>query len=490
MVRRRVSGRGGLVLGLGALFLAVSAAGCGSGGSGSDSDGGNPATGGTGNVAPGTGGSSGRGIGIPLGGGSGGGGGLGPGGKMFEECAGDVVSGKLAPLDMFVMLDTSGSMLDPTENGTQKWEAVKEAIIAFLRDPGSVGLGVGIQYFPQRKPNVPAECTSDADCGPDGGACFLKACFTEVGLVPCASNADCRSLPVDASDCVAFGQCELEPDWACAPLGSTCLSDTGADLGVCRSGPSVCLGETACTAATYATPAVPIAQLPDAADALVASISERTPSGNTPTGPALRGALQHSLEWAGSHPGHTVVTVLATDGLPTECTPLEIPTIALLAQAGTQATPAIRTFVIGVFGPRDSDAAQENLDTIARAGGTEQAFLVDTSQDVTAQFLEALSAIRGSQLGCEFQIPEPGGGEQLDYRRVNVLLTNGGDTTPLYFVGYSEADCDANGGWYYDSDPADAAPTRIIMCPSTCGSIAGSTEASVQIQLGCEIRVR
>jgi hypothetical protein len=417
----------------------------------------------------------------------------GRGGGTFEECAGDLVSGKLAPLDMFLMLDTSGSMLDSTEAGEEKWTSVKEALVAFLSDQGSAGLGVGIQYFPLRKPNVPATCTANAQCGADGGPCLLKTCWDAPGLVACNTTADCRlSVFEDYGDCVTFGFCANDPSYICPNPGPgvQCgLSPDGVNLGACRTEPSVCVNGTECDVAAYAEPAVPIAVLPQASAALVSSIEARTPEGLTPTAPAIRGAVEHARTWASSHSDHVVVSVLATDGLPTECLPLEIPNVAGLAAAGVQGTPSIRTFVIGVFGPNDPDA-QANLDTIARAGGTERAFIVDTTGNVSTQFLQALSTIRGSLFTCDFQIPAPMGADPLDYDLVNVQFTRDGTSTPLFFTGTSEADCPAEGGWYYNSDPGVTAPTRIVMCPTTCETLQAATTATVQIQLGCAIRVR
>jgi hypothetical protein len=416
------------------------------------------------------------------------------GGSGFEECAGEVVSGKLVPLDMFIMLDTSGSMLDVTEAGEEKWTAVKDALVAFLSDQGSSGLGVGIQYFPQRMPGVPAECTSDAQCG-DGGPCFLKACWDsppELGLIPCRTTADCRfSVLQDYGECLPFGVCADEPTYVCANPGPTaqCVGDGGESFGACRVEPSVCLNATECDAAAYAAPAVPISVLPQAAASLVTSIESREPEGLTPTGPALRGAIDQARQWATSHPDHVVVTVLATDGLPTECIPVEVPNVANLAAEGVQGAPSIRTFVIGVFGPTDADAPA-NLDALARSGGTESAFIVDTTQDVTGQFLDALNTIRGELLSCDFQIPAPTNGGVLDYNLVNVELRTGATTMPLFFAGTSGAACGAEGGWHYDRDPAASAPSRIVLCPSTCQSLQAATDASVQIQLGCTTRVR
>src|SRR5687768_4610197 len=86
----------------------------------------------------------------------------------IDACVGEKSTGELVPVDLFVMLDISGSMLDPTEDGTDKWTRVQQALTAFLTDDGSAGLGVGIQYFPLNKQGVPATCTTNEACGDSG----------------------------------------------------------------------------------------------------------------------------------------------------------------------------------------------------------------------------------------------------------------------------------------------------------------------------------
>ncbi len=107
--------------------------------------------------------------------------------------------------------------------------------------------------------------------------------------------------------------------------------------------------------------------------------------------------------------------------------------------------------MIGVFGPDDIDS-QSNIDDIATAGG-EPAFIVDTSLDVTQQFIDALDAIRGTRLSCEFQIPTPESGGTLDYNAVNVEFTNAGTSGLLYYVANAAACDPVNGGWYLRHRP-------------------------------------
>jgi hypothetical protein len=415
---------------------------------------------------------------------------------LGNACVADVSTAQAVPLDIYIMLDTSGSMTDMTAANVSKWDAVKLAVETFLKDKASAGLGVGLQYFPLIKPNVPASCTSNAGCG-DSGPCFLKACFNFPSIIACDVNTDCVN-PADGMDygpCQALGQCSKGADYVCRGQATPCgQDDTGKDLGNCAAlTSSVCLSPESCDITQYATPAMTIAALPGAVTGLLASIDAQLPSGRTPTAPALSGAIAEASAWAKAHPDHRVVTVLATDGLPTECAPLDIGQVAALAKTGVAATPSISTFVIGVFGPDDVlQGAPDNLNQIAVQGGTKSAFIVDTQKDVTMQFLNALDAIRGSRLACQFLIPAPANAQTIDYYgHVNVQFTTGGKESGVLFVK-NEAGCDAtSGGWYYDVDPAAGDPKRIIACPASCTQFEAAPEgSSVGIALGCTTNVK
>ena len=416
----------------------------------------------------------------------------GTNGTIDDACVGDVSTAQAVPLDMYVMLDVSTSMLDRTATTTSKWVAVKTALESFLNDKDSAGLGVGIQFFPIELSSVPKSCTSDAACG-NAGPCFSKFCYRYYsigGYVACSSDADCEGD--DGSNfgpCTQLAHCSGDATWVCPNPGAACQSQTTQGLGTCTGDSGTCLNPDSCDATAYAKPAADIATLPDAAASIVASIDAQTPQGNTPTAPALTGAIQRASDWAKAHPDHRVITVLATDGIPTRCSPTDIDSVSQIARAGVTATPSINTFVIGVFGPDDVAAnAPDNLNSIAQQGGTQAAFIVDTQQDVTTQFLKALDTIRGARLACQFQIPEPSAGSgSLEYDRVNVQFTNGSQQSDIFYVE-SVDQCDATtGGWYYDADPAKGGvPKTIIACPTTCTAFqSAASGASVGIALGC-----
>ena len=398
----------------------------------------------------------------------------------IDQCAGSVVEAELVPLDIYVMLDKSGSMLEKTGMkgmGVPKWEAVTGALESFFADPQSAGIGIGLQYFPLRDEAAPDSCTTQAQCG-KFGPCFLKVCSADTNIV-CTANADCGN----SGPCTNIGQCANDKATYCLPVGAQCGGNKGQCVQVTQS---VCLNVDSCEAGDYATPAVPVEVLNDAAPALVASMSATAPEGATPTGPALQGAIDHAKAWAIAHPTHKVVALLATDGLPTECSPLDNAGLAGIAAAGLAGDPSVPTFVIGVFSGKDA-MAQATIDAIAKAGGTGTGFYIDAQQYVDQAFLDALNAIRGAKLACEYQLPPPPMGESLDFNKVNVLHTPDGQAEPNVVLYVGSADkCDpVTGGWYYDIDPQmGGTPTKILMCPETCATLG--LGGQVEIQLGCE----
>jgi hypothetical protein len=185
-----------------------------------------------------------------------------------------------------------------------------------------------------------------------------------------------------------------------------------------------------------------------------------------------------------------VVVLLATDGLPSECDPADITGVAAIASAAQAGTPAVSTYVIGVFTPAEMTDAQMNLDTLAAAGGTGRAFVVSTgSANVTQAFVSALNAVRSSGLSCQYEVPKTvGDGGQIDYYSVNVQFTSG--TGQAITVGNvkDRASCSATkGGWYYDVDPASGAtPQTISICDTSCTQMKSDPAGRIDILLGCK----
>ncbi|MGK4003458.1 hypothetical protein WMF31_12585 [Sorangium sp. So ce1036] len=478
--------------GISVFFAACGGAGgsvFGGGGTGGDaatastgSDSGTGAGAGSGSDSSGTGFGTGSGFGDTGDGGASSGtlsSGAGDGAGGGTSCAGETSTAELVPLDLYIMLDASGSMEDRLPTRDTKWEAVTEALEAFFTDPQSAGLGVGLQYFPLRDPDVPATCTSNEECGAHG-PCKLRICRNDPRLRYCATDADCMR----GDSCVALGVCSRSGN-LCTDLGESCYRG-----GMCEAvTESECQSPLSCDAEVYAAPAVDITPLDAAkAEELMASIAAQDPDDGTPTAGALAGAIERARAHALANPTHRVIAVLATDGMPSLCDPQDGDGIAEIASAGLNGSPSISTFVIGVFDGND-DGAEATMNRIAEGGGT-QAFFIDTNTDVSSAFLEALNEIRGKSLACEYQVPTPSAGQSLDYGTLNVQHTppDGGAPATIFYVG-DEASCDAvAGGWYYDVDPATGSkPTKIVMCPATCSQFGKGGQ--VELKVGCKTEV-
>lgn len=263
-------------------------------------------------------------------------------------------------------------------------------------------------------------------------------------------------------------------------LGDTESVGVGAGIGYFGHQP---LGETTCAPADYATPAVEIGPLPELESALLTSLDSRPPTGETPTGAAIRGACSYVSGYAASHEGRNPAILLVTDGEPKaplsedSCSPtLED---AVTAAAECYADSGIRTYVLGV-GP-----SLTNLRVIAEAGGTEDAFLAEL--DNTEQVLAALRAVRfAAQLPCEIALSEAS---------IAQYDPNGQPSTVAFLdleCGYHSvpevADvsaCAGTEGWFFD-DPA--APTRIELCETTCGAVKSSGR-QLNYAIGCPLVV-
>lgn len=259
----------------------------------------------------------------------------------------------------------------------------------------------------------------------------------------------------------------------------------GVGLGLFGQQP---IGSTSCDAAEYGRPVVDIGALPDSATSVTAALDDLAPVGETPTGPALRGACEYARDYRITAPDHQVVLLLLTDGRPEAPSTCQggagqcCPTLddAVLAADECRNQIGIRTYVLGV-GP-----LLDNLDQIAVAGGTERAYLVQGG-DVGAEVLTALNRIRGAAaIPCELALPAPPLGETLDLDTVN--LEYSGDScqiTPFSAV-QSAQECGDEDGWYYDSPDA---PQRILLCPRSCERVSGPG-GNLLYSVGCDTRIR
>jgi len=271
------------------------------------------------------------------------------------------------------------------------------------------------------------------------------------------------------SDAACFAYAGMPP---CAG-GATCVRDSDA----------VCQDRYSCQKASYTTPAES-ADLPAGRASLEAALGARSPEGDTPTAAALTGVLEEALASRAAVPDHAHAVVFITDGLPVRCAPLDTPSIASIA--GAALSSDVRTYAVGVFSAADRPGGQALLDALASAGGTSKPFVIDGTKDVSAPLGDALQAIRGSAIPCDYAIPAAPTGV-LDPAKVNVEVDLDGRTV---LIPRAKGGCGTEAGWTYDTDPASGAPSRVRMCPSTCAALVNDSSSVVRVTLGCDTIVR
>ena len=377
------------------------------------------------------------------------------------NCLAGEYPGSMPPLDVYILLDVTGSMTTAPESGPAPWTNVKPALVNFLSSELAVGIGVGMTYMPVKPPEgfkVPGSCNKGilgigaVPC--DRGTCQSFSVVGGLGLDACLGA--CTAATVLA-DCGLYGPCVPMP-----PLGNFCSGALTKNV--------------SCDPADYGEPVVPIAELPGNKDLLIAAL--KTPDGDaTPTQPAMEGTYRFIKKWAQDNPSHLVNVLFATDGDPNDCTYNTINGAAEAADKAFKTAPPIPTFVIGI-------GKIDNLEKLAKAGGTTKAYLTSDGSDMGQQLVDVFNEIRKNGQ-CQFVIPTPQHGELLDYGAVNFYYTPLGseENVAVGYVGSAELCDPVKGGWYYD-DPLQVSPTKVILCPVTCDKVGLSTH--VEIQLGCQ----
>jgi len=233
-----------------------------------------------------------------------------------------------------------------------------------------------------------------------------------------------------------------------------------------------------CVPEDYEPLDVPINVLPTNAFTLTNSMPADATGLNTPTYGALKGALKAATAYQDAHPTHKVTVVIATDGEPNACGTTTIDNIAALAKSARNYN-GVLTYVIGVEG-----SIIANLDKIAEAGGTTSAY--DITTDIS-QFSKKMEEIRSAALGCEFGIPPPPNGKDLDSDKVNFSYTpKGTGMSKILLRADDLIDCGTKPGWYYDSN---IAPTKIILCPASCNTVQADSNAKISVLFGCKSQI-
>ncbi|HKP58567.1 MAG TPA: VWA domain-containing protein [Polyangiales bacterium] len=303
-------------------------------------------------------------------------------------------------------------------------------------------------------------------------------------LPPVTSSEDCERMPakVDVSRPSKWEIVRAALDQAIAQLPATA-----------RAGISYFSNDDAC--GVQSRPTVPIRAL-DAEQraALAESLTRVEPRGGTPIVGGLILAYKHlNPDQTADVPNGNRFVVLLTDGQ--EGCAADQTASLLERELPKSRTAGITTFVIGVPG---SEVNRGFLSRLAFAGGTPSRpecdhtagdrtagdcqFDMTRDTDLAAGLSRALAAIGGQALRCEFDVPRPANGEQLDHDTVNVVYTERTGGEERVIAQDAAASCERANGWQYNADKS-----KIVLCGGACDSVRSA--ASIRIALGCKTAV-
>ncbi len=262
-----------------------------------------------------------------------------------------------------------------------------------------------------------------------------------------------------------------------------------------------------CRTDVYLAPAVPIAPLPGNAGPIGFSLDMQRMSGGTPMVPALSGALAYTKSYLSQalDAGHRAAVVLATDGVPDDsCAgdadagvlPNTIANVEVVARGGVTSSPVVKTFVVGV------GKELGVLDSIAAAGGTDRAVLVDVAANADVQFLAALTQIRKDALGCTFAVPTD---KQFDGTMAHVEFVPDDGSADLAVPQVTgKVACGGGQGWYFEDllpdgglplldagvgdGGSEGVTPKVVLCEATCDVITGGRTGDLRVEFPCGIR--
>jgi hypothetical protein len=296
-------------------------------------------------------------------------------------CARATYDGGASQLEIFLLLDRSDSMKDDA-----KWDQVTAAIGAFVDDPQTGGLGLGLQFF---------------------------------------------------------------------PLGSACADDK------------------------YLNPAVGLAPLPMIGPKIKSVLSATAPAGDTPTLPALRGAIEYARAARLADPKSRVFVALATDGAPNTCSS-STSAVVEAAKSGAQNDPQVLTFVISIETGYLADLGQ-----IAQAGGTGAPIVITADASSAQQFVNALKRIRDADQSCRFAVPATPGSVPASTDLGVSLASKQGSSRVAHLVA-SLAACPSQGdAFYVESAEKQGDPGVVVLCPATCATTHAVGDERVTVTAGC-----
>lgn len=262
------------------------------------------------------------------------------------------------------------------------------------------------------------------------------------------------------------------------PAGDCTNSPSPLLYGCCDSG-------SCCKGAPEAKPEIK-GMLPEARPSLVAALNAATPwADRTPIEAALRGIINYTA--SATRPGRQMMGLLVTDGGPEGCQS-NAATLAALVRGHRLAT-GIPIYVVGTQGAAYSwlesvaEAGGAPLHDTHCAGGVKPCHFYDVASAKPDVFIEVLQQIRRAAIACTYAMPTGDAG-LVDPSEVAVSFSPSGGGAAARVPRISTAGaCGDTAGFFYDDNDS---PNVISLCPASCDALRAGDGGKVELLLGCK----
>jgi hypothetical protein len=348
----------------------------------------------------------------------------GNGGGM-DACAVTTATANQTPLDIYFLLDRSGSMAY-----NNAWTDEVQALQTFIDDYRSNGIGVGLGYMPQVDECDVAAYIPDVPIAPLPGPNGSQQGALITSL---SNNQPFGGTPVtvglEGAVAAAKANQKAHPDHTTVIV----FSNNGVTLNGCEVVPDG--GLTNSTANAISVIAAANASDPPLRT-FVIGIAGLTAWGGGQTIGMLIPPATRENDYAMAGGTGTAILIGGIDG-------------GLLDGSPDGA---------GVINP-DAAPAVVNIE---------------------GALIQAFGAIRTQALPCEYSIPQADAGT-INFSDVNVTFAPSTGPSQQFYGVSSASACQSNtNDWYYDSTM-----THIELCPNACATVKAATIGKVNVDYGC-----
>lgn len=232
-----------------------------------------------------------------------------------------------------------------------------------------------------------------------------------------------------------------------------------------------------CDTSYFVQPAVFAKNLPADGALITASLAQQDPEGETPTRPALHGAIEFSRALMLAEPTRRMVVAVVSDGAPNLCdsTPVSVAEVAL---DGATSSPQVLTFAIGL-----RNGAVGDLELLAEKGGTGKPVLVSDGPGAGQELVDALRGLKKGLTDCRFALPPvKDASVQASDVRVAYRTEVSGALSEVAQVSGNDG-CASEPYAFYSTGGTE--PTHVELCPALCTLISASPESRVTVVVGC-----